>query len=225
MARILSIEDDPDLQHLISITFRNEDYDVHYAFTGKEGYERVLSLHPDLILLDMMLPVLSGVEVINLIKQHKKAKEIPIIVLTDYPGDANFVESLIKSLGIVEYLRKPVQMKELLGLVRRILGKHRSRASSNLQLSKGAVRIDPKFRSVWINDKLVATLPPKRFEILFNLVQHKGEVLWKELVEKIWGSEGTKNDLEKAVQRLREDLGAGENYRVKTTPNGYALTD
>src|SRR5204862_108011 len=129
------------------------------------------------------------------------------------------------SLGVLEYIRKPIQMKELLSSVRRVLGPRSSRTAPNLQLRKGAVRIDPKFRTVWINDKLVATLPPKRFEVLFSILQHKGEVRWEAIVKNVWGPEGTKNDREKTVQRLREDLGAGESYRIKTTPNGYALTD
>lgn len=229
MSRILSIEDDPDCQHLISLAFQNAGYEVHYAFTGKEGYEKVLTLNPDLILTDMMLPLISGLEVIKLIKQHKKARDTPIIVLTAYPTDANFLENSIKAIGVLEYIRKPVEMEELLRVVRRVLGNRSSGtdvgSSANLKLRKGAVRIDPKFRAVWINNKLAATLPPKRFEILFILIQNKGEVRWQELVKNIWGIEGTKNDLEKTIQRLREDLGAGESCRIKTTPNGYELTD
>jgi DNA-binding response OmpR family regulator len=121
MPRILSIEDDPDFQHLVALAFQNEGYEIHYAFTGKEGYEKVLSLNPDLILLDMMLPILNGVEVIKAVKKHKAAKDIPIIVMTAYPADANFVESTIKALGALEYVRKPVDVGELLRLVRRML--------------------------------------------------------------------------------------------------------
>lgn len=223
MSRILCIEDDPDIQHMVSLAFQNEGYEVHYAFTGKEGYEKVLSLNPDLVLLDMMLPLLSGVEVIKMIKQHKKAKDIPIVVMTGYPIEVNFAESAIKSMGIVEYIRKPVQIQELLSLVRRVLGQRGTRTAPNLRLRKGAVRIDPKFRTVWINDKLAATVSPRRFEILFDLVQNKGAVPWDELVKKIWGHAGTKNELEKSIQRLREDLG-NESYRIKTTPDGYELT-
>ncbi|MFA5139089.1 MAG: response regulator transcription factor [Elusimicrobiota bacterium] len=223
MARILCVEDDADIQHLLSLAFQNEGYEAHYAFTGKEGYEKALSLNPDLILLDLMLPVMNGVEVIRLLKQHKKARDIPIIVMTGYPMDPNFVESTIRSLGVLEYIRKPVHLQELMSLTRRILSHHIPRTFPSLKLHKGAVRIDPKFRTVWIHDKLVATLAPKRFEVLFSLVQAQGEVRCEELLKKIWGLGGTKNDLEKAVQRLREDLGPGESHRIKTTPNGYEL--
>ena len=102
MPRILSGEDDPDFQHLISIALRNQGFEVHYAFTGKEGCEKTLSLNPDLVLLDMMLPVMNGVEVIKELKKHKATRDIPFIIMTAYPAEAHFFESEVKSLGSVE---------------------------------------------------------------------------------------------------------------------------
>ena len=224
MSRILSIEDDPDMQHLVSLALQGQGYDVHYAFTGKEGYEKVLSINPDLILLDMMLPLLNGAEVIKLVRRHKQAKDIPIIVLTCYSDDARFVESAVKSLGVVEYIRKPADMKELLGLIRRVLSGRAERTAPNLNLRRGGMRLDPKFRTLWINDRLAATLTPKRFDLLFALMQSRGEVPSDALVRDLWGSNGTKNDLEKAIQRLRDDL-EDQSYRIKTTANGYQLAD
>ncbi|MFA6316265.1 MAG: response regulator transcription factor [Elusimicrobiota bacterium] len=223
MARILSVEDDPDLQQLVSFALQNEGYEVHYAFTGKEGYEKAIQLNPDLILLDMMLPILSGVEVLKLLMKNKTAREIPVIVLTAYAQDANFVESAIRAMGAVEYLRKPVRIEELVRCIRRTLASRHARTDPNLRLEKGSVRIDPKYRSVWIDDKMIAILPSKRFELLFALVQHSGEAAWQTLARTIWGREGTKNDVEKAVQRLREDLGPEHGLLVKTTDNGYRL--
>ncbi|MBI5881895.1 MAG: response regulator transcription factor [Elusimicrobia bacterium] len=223
MARILSIEDDPDLQQLVSLALQNEGYEVHYAFTGKEGYEKALLLNPDLILLDLMLPVLNGVEVLKLLMKNKTAKEIPVIVLTAYAQDANFVESSIRAMGAVEYLRKPVMIDDLVRHIRRALDARRVRSEPNLKLEKGAVRIDPKYRSVWVNDRMVAILPAKRFELLFALLQHSKEATWQELARIVWGKDGNKNDVEKAVQRLREDLGPEHGVRVVTTEKGYKL--
>ena len=221
MPRILSVEDDPDFQHLISHVLRNQGYEVHYAFTGPEGLEKALSLNPDLILLDMMLPGMNGVEVVKSLKKHKATKDIPIIVLTAYPADANFFESEIKALGAVEYLRKPIQVDELIPRVKRLLA-GRSAKPAFAVWTRGAFRIVPESKAVWIGGKMIANLAPKRFEVLFHLVQSKQEVAWEELVSKIWGRDGTKNDLEKTVQRLREDLG-DEAYRISTTRTGYQL--
>ncbi len=221
MPRILSVEDDPDLQHLVSYALRNQGFEVHYAFTGPEGLEKALSLNPDLILMDMVLPGLNGVEVVKRLKQKKATRDIPVIVLTAYAADANFMESGIMALGAVEYMRKPLQMQELVKTIKRLLGGTRSKPAFAVW-KRGAFRIVPESKSVWVDGHMVANLPPKRFEVLFLLIQADGEVPWQELVEKIWGREGTKNDLEKTVSRLRDDLGP-QAHRLSTTRKGYQL--
>ncbi len=221
MARILSVEDDPDFQHLLSYALRNQGFEVHYAFTGLEGYEKALSLNPDLILLDMMLPGLSGPEVVKRLMKNKATRDIPIIVLTSHSADTNFFESEIKALGAVEYLRKPIQIKELLKVIRCLLSDRKTGPAFTIW-ARGSFRIVPETKSVWIGGTIVANLAPKRFEVLFHLLQSEGEVAWEDLVRKVWGRDGTKNDLEKTIQRLREDLGA-EGYRLSTSRGGYQL--
>lgn len=222
MPRILSVEDDPEFQHLISFALRNQGWEVHYAFTGPEGHEKALSLDPDLILLDMMLPGLSGPEVIKLLKKSKATRDIPVIVLTAYPAEAHFFESELKALGVIEYLRKPVQLEDLVKTIKRLLAARKSKPAVTVW-NRGAVRLIAETKSVWVENRMVADLAPKRFEVLFHLLQHNGEVPWQVLVSKIWGRDGTKNDLEKTIQRLREDLGP-EAYRLSTTLAGYQLT-
>ena len=221
MLRILSVEDDPDFQHLISHALRNQGFEVHYAFTGKEGCEKALSLNPDIMLLDMMLPMMNGVEVMQELKKSKATRDIPIIVMTAYPAEANFFESEVKTLGHVEYLRKPVQMAELVKAIKRLLGERSAKAPFAVW-KRGTMRIIPDSKSVWIGERMIANLAPKRFEVLYHLMQNEGEVSWQDLVAKIWGVNGTKNDLEKTIQRLREDLGP-ESYLLGTTRRGYQL--
>jgi DNA-binding response OmpR family regulator len=221
MPRILSIEDDPDFQHLISYALRNQGFEVHYAFTGPEGHEKALTLNPDVILLDMMLPGLNGAEVVKLLQKNKATREIPVVVMTAYPAEVAFFESAIKALGAVEYLRKPVQLEDLVKRIRRLLSSRPSKPPFSVW-TRGSLRLVSESKSVWIDGTMVANLAPKRFEVLFHLLQNDGELPWPELVRKIWGREGTKNDLEKTVQRLREDLGA-EGYRLSTTREGYKL--
>jgi DNA-binding response OmpR family regulator len=221
MIRILSVEDDPDFQHLISYALRNQGYDVHYAFTGKEGYEKTLSLNPDIVLLDMMLPMMNGIEVMQELKKNKATRGIPIIIMTAYPSEAGFFESEAKAIGRVEYLRKPVQMKELHQAIKRMLGE-RAAAPPFAVWQHGTMRLIPDSKSVWIGERMIANLAPKRFEVLYHLMQSPDEVSWQDLVAKIWGKDGTKNDLEKTVQRLRADLGS-ESFRLSTTRRGYKL--
>ena len=120
MPRILSVEDDPDFQHLVSYALRSQGFEVHSAFTGPEGHQKALALLPDLILMDLMLPGLNGLEVLTLLKQREKTRDIPVIVLTAYSEDAAFEKDL-KALGAFEYLSKPIRFDALIRLVRRIL--------------------------------------------------------------------------------------------------------
>ena len=223
MARILSVEDDPELQHLIGLTLRNAGYEVHYAFTGKEGYEKVMGLNPDLVILDMMLPVMSGLEVIKKLKAHESSREIPIIVTTAYYDSAALVENSVRTIGAVDYLKKPVRMEELVRAVRRAVMDQKLRTPViQTSLRKGVIRADPKYRTVWVHDRLAATLTRTRFALLKTLLESNGQVRRDTLMKRVWGEDGTETNLEKTIQRLREDLGS-EGVRIQTTAEGYEL--
>ncbi|MFI5363872.1 MAG: PleD family two-component system response regulator [Elusimicrobiota bacterium] len=115
MAKILSIDDDPGLQDLLKMVLSK--HTVLWAFNGEEGYQKALSHKPDVIILDMMMPVLNGAEVLKLLKAHEALRSIPVIVVTAYFGEVPFTESEIKALGAEEYLRKPVPSEQLAALV------------------------------------------------------------------------------------------------------------
>jgi DNA-binding response OmpR family regulator len=221
MSRILSVEDDPDLQHLVSYALRNQGFEVHYAFTGPEGLEKAFQLNPDLILLDMMLPGLNGAEVARRLKARKETRAIPIVVLTSYPDDAEFLESAVRAIGVVEYLRKPVRADELVAHVRRLLSGRGDPAPLSVR-ERGDIRAVVETRTVTIGGRTLAALPPKRFALLLRLLACDGEAAWEDLVRAVWGDAGTKNDLEKTIQRLREDLGP-DAARLSTTRRGYRL--
>ncbi len=123
MARILSVEDDVDLQQVVAYALKRKNWEVVYAYDGKDGLEKALELRPDLILLDMMLPGLNGVEVIQELKKTDATKMIPIVVMTAYPSDAQFVASTILAMGAVEYLAKPVHIDELVQTIERLLAR------------------------------------------------------------------------------------------------------
>lgn len=223
MARILSIEDDAELQHLIGACLFRAGYEVHYAFNGKEGYEKILSLRPDLVLLDMMLPILSGVEVLKLTMSNTLIRDTPIIVMTAFADQANTLEGSLKAQGVREYVHKPFKIAELIGLMERVIRKNAVSPISPVGVSKGGVRLIPQMRTVWIDDALVATLPHKRANLIKVLIEAKGAVKREKLLQAVWGQEGTANLLEKTIQRLREDLGPKGHDRIQTTPEGYEL--
>ena len=121
MPKILSIEDDVDLQQVVAYVLKKKGWEVIFAYDGKDGLEKAIELKPDLILLDMMLPGLNGIEVITELKANAATKAIPVIVMTAFPSDAQFIESVAVAMGAVKYLAKPVHIDTLIETVERLL--------------------------------------------------------------------------------------------------------
>jgi len=223
MPRILIIEDDGALQQLLSGVFNREGFETHYAFNGKEGYEKVLSLQPDIILLDLVLPILNGVEVIKLVTSNTLVRDIPIVVMTAHSDQADMLEHSIRAHGVREYVRKPFDIKSLIGLVRRFIARYPRAPAPAAEVAKGEVRMDVRFRTVWIGGRMVALLPPTRAAVLRMLLEAKGAVKRERIMSAVWGSAKQVSALEKTIQRLREDLGAEGGKRIQTTQDGYEL--
>lgn len=226
MARILSIEDDPDIQRLIGAALFPEGYEMHYAFNGQEGFEKVLLVDPDVILLDLMIPILSGIDLLKRLKSRKETQRIPVIILTAYGDEGGMLQKSVMALGAEDYLRKPVMIDEVIARVKQVLARSPRRAAEaakSAALVKGAIRADPKFRTIWIQDKLVATLPRKRFQLLALLIAAEGPVAKEDLLKSLGYGPDQINALEKTLQRLREDFGSDEARRIQTAPAGIEL--
>ena len=121
VAKILSIEDDVDLQQVVAYALKKKGWEVVFAYDGKDGLEKAIELKPDLILLDMMLPGLNGIEVITELKAGAETRAIPVIVMTAYPSDAQFLESVAVAMGAVKYLAKPVRIDDLIRTIEELL--------------------------------------------------------------------------------------------------------
>ncbi|MBI2386361.1 MAG: response regulator transcription factor [Elusimicrobia bacterium] len=222
MAKLLIIEDDGDLQQVLSVVFNREGYELHYAFNGKEGYDKMLAVQPDVVLLDLMLPVLNGVEVLKLVTTNTSLKDIPIIVMTAHGDKADMLEHSIKAQGVRAYLKKPFELGEIRSLVRRMLTQYPRNPVTAAEIAKGEVRLDVKFRTVWVKDRMVATLSPMKAAVLQALLEAKGAVKREKLLQAVWGDKSSVPAMEKTIQRLREDLGA-EGRRLQTTAEGYEI--
>lgn len=123
MTRVLSVEDDPDLQRLLAISLAPEGFDLHQAGSGPEGYEKAVALLPDVMLVDMMLPGYQGTELIKRLRAEPKTRDVPIIVMTAFYDAASVVEAEVRRLGVIEYLRKPVRMSDLVRILKRLHAK------------------------------------------------------------------------------------------------------
>ncbi|MDE2490568.1 MAG: response regulator transcription factor [Elusimicrobia bacterium] len=223
MARLLIIEDSGDLQQLLSLAFHREGYEVYYAFNGKEGHDKILAVQPDVILLDLMLPIMNGVEIIKLVTANAAIRDIPIVVMTAHGDKADMLESSVRAQGVREYVRKPFELAQIKSIVRRLLAQYPRRAAPAAQVAKGKVRLDVKLRALWIDDRSAGTLSPTPAEVLRVLLAASGPVGREKLLREVWGAEGSVAALEKTIQRLREALGPEESKRLQTTAEGYEL--
>lgn len=222
MARLLSIEDDADIQHMIGQVLFREGYEITYAWNGREGYEKILSFHPDLILLDLMLPIMNGVEFLEKVQNDKLIAGIPIVVISGYGDEVNLLGHSVRALGAADYLRKPVNANELVSCVAKHLASGRRSIAPEKELRKGVVRADPRLRTVWINDRLVATLSQKRFDLLKCLMEAAGSISREDILLKMGYAAHQGDALKQDVHRLRRDFGA-EERRIQTTSDGYEL--
>ncbi|MBI2386977.1 MAG: response regulator [Elusimicrobia bacterium] len=120
MIRVLSVEDDRDLQRLLALALAGGEFEAHFAYAGPEGYDAAVALEPGIILCDLMLPGYGGQELIRRLKENPRTRGIPVVVVTAYYDSASLLESEIRKLGVIEYVRKPLRCGDLLHILRRI---------------------------------------------------------------------------------------------------------
>lgn len=116
--RVLSVEDEPDLQRLLSFALKEDEFEVHLAYDGPQGFQKAVALKPHVILCDLMLPKYDGRELIVRLKDYPGTKDIPVIVITAYADEERFSEGAMRELGVRHYLRKPVPNDRLVRLLR-----------------------------------------------------------------------------------------------------------
>ena len=200
MKRILLIEDEPQIARFVQLELNHEGYDVTVANDGRDGLE-VFKAHPfDLVLLDIMLPSLNGIEVLRRIRQ---LSAVPIIMLTARDSVMDKVNGLDN--GADDYITKPFAIEELLARLRNLLRKQVSQTSI---LSYKSLVLDLNQHECSVNNVQV-DLTKKEFDLLHMLLKHKNQVLSRELlIEKIWGYEfdGTTNSIDVYVRYLRAKI-------------------
>jgi two-component system, OmpR family, response regulator RegX3 len=203
-AKILVVDDDPNVQRLLQYTLKQEGYEVVIAADGAEGFRLWGAEAPDLILLDVMLPHISGVDVCRQIRSRSR---VPIIMVTARTSEIDTVVGL--EVGADDYVSKPYRMRELVARMRAILRRAASGGGGPLQedaaLEVGDVRLDPERHEVFVRGNPVA-LPLKEFELLQLLLDNAGRVLTRDtLIDRVWGSDyvGDTKTLDVHVKRLR----------------------
>lgn len=204
MKRILLVEDEEKLARFIELELDYEGYEVVKAFDGREGLELARSQPFDLILLDIMLPSINGIEVLRRIKRESN---VPVILLTARDAVMDKVAGL--DGGADDYITKPFAIEELLARIRVLLRKNSRHDEKEGQLLvSGSLSLDPVRRLVKVKDQEV-TLTKREFDLLHYLLANKEIVLERSrLLEEIWGYDydGESNTLDVYIRYLRAKL-------------------
>lgn len=220
--RILVVDDDKNITSLLKRALSYEGYDVDIAYSGPAGLSAARELHPDVIILDIMLPGIDGLEVCQRLRANG---DVPILMLTAKDEIADRVKGL--DCGADDYLVKPFALEELLARVRAMI-RRRETESSNV-LSYADLCLDLATREAFRGDRVVE-LTTKEFELLAFFLKHPRQVLTRDVIlQRVWGFDfdGESHVLEVYVGYLRQKLEAGGESRLIHTVRhaGYALRE
>ena len=203
--RILLVEDEPSLVETVRYALEREGFGVTVARDGREALERFAAEPPDLVLLDLMLPAVSGLDVCRRIRESSM---VPIVIVTAKDAEADKVAGL--ELGADDYVTKPFSVRELVSRVRANLRRSQMTVPdvAGEVLTGGPIRLDPARHEVTVRGDPVA-FPPKEFELLESFLRSPGRLLTRErLIQRIWGGDyvGDTKTLDVHVKRLRQKI-------------------
>ncbi len=218
MKRILIIEDDRDIIELVRYNLSKEDFQVSSASDGSAGLATVKKSPPDLLLLDLMLPKLSGLEICKEIRRDPSLNRLPILMLTARGDEADRVVGL--EMGADDYVTKPFSPRELVARVKALLRRAEPPAEPARTITVGTLEIDPSAYRVARVGKPV-TLSTLEFRLLYFLASRPDRVFTRDqLLDAVWGNERfvTPRSVDVYIRRLREKIEADpkEPVHLKT---------
>jgi two-component system alkaline phosphatase synthesis response regulator PhoP len=205
---ILVVEDEPDIRKLVQYNLAQERFKVLEAEDGEQALKILQREKPNLVILDLMLPGLSGLELCKLLRDRPQTAQLPILMLTAKAGEADKVVGL--EMGADDYLAKPFSPREMVARVRAILRRTEGPAAAETAPSytKGPLRIDFSTYEVFVRGKTIK-LTLKEFELLRFLVQNPSRVLSRDqLLDRVWGGETfvTPRTVDVHIRRLRKAI-------------------
>jgi two-component system alkaline phosphatase synthesis response regulator PhoP len=221
---IVVIEDDRDVIDVLRYFLEKEDFRVHVAQDGFAGLELAAKLVPNLILLDLILPKLDGIEVCKKLKSDSRLREIPVIMLTAKGEEIDKIQGL--ETGADDYVTKPFSPKELVARVRANL-RRRAGKMPDQELHYGKISIDTVKHEVRYEGKEVE-LTPKEFELLVYLIENKGRVVTRDMIlNHIWGYDyfGTTRTVDVHITHLRQKITPLADALTTIKPLGYKLME
>ncbi|TAN62149.1 response regulator transcription factor [bacterium] len=221
--KILIVEDEPDIVKMVEYNLKKEGFRVISAPDGNEALRRVERERPDIIILDLMLPEIDGLEVCRALKKNQDSADIPVIMLTAKSQETDKIVGL--ELGADDYITKPFSVRELIARIKAVLRRAREKEKPPEIIKIGSLTIDFSKIKASIGNKPVE-LTAKEFELLSALIKAKGRVLSRDyLLDNIWGFDKAveiqSRTVDVHIQTLRKKLKA-EAKRITTVKNyGY----
>ena len=226
MARcILVVDDEPDLLELVRFNLDRAGFRVETAVSGEEALARLRRSTPDLLVLDLMLPDLSGEEVCRRVRADPGLAGLPVIMLTAKSEEVDRVVGF--ELGADDYVTKPFSPRELVLRVKALLRRSYEGAASSAPLERGALRLDPERHRCSVKGEEVE-LTAKEFQLLEALMRRPGRVMTREqLLDEVWGSDiaVTSRTIDTHLKRLREKLGAEAELIETVRGLGYRFAE
>ena len=231
MDRILIIDDEEHILELLDFNLSLEGYEVITTMSSLDGLDIIKQDKPDLVLLDWMLPKMSGIELLNIIRSDEDYDDIAVIMLTAKNMEEDKLEGL--TIGADDYVTKPFSIKELSARVKNILKRYNKQDSNNKtnklgsnKLKAGDLILELDRHEVYLRDRLI-DLTVKEYGILKLLLENKGRVISREhILEKIWGYDyfGETRTVDVHIRYLRKKLGEDENFIDTIRGLGYNYT-
>lgn len=224
-AKILIIEDEQKISRVLQLELKFENYETEVADNGKDALRLIEEQDWDLVLLDIMIPELSGLEVLRRVRRNDE--ETPIILLTARDEIHDKVSGL--DLGANDYITKPFQIEELLARIRVHLRRPKQKKENTDELFVGDLRVSLNAREV-VRDGKQIDLTPREFDLLVCLLKNKNIVLTREqLIEQVWGFDyyGDTNVVDVYIRYVRQkvDQGFEEGYIQTVRGVGYTIKD
>ena len=226
MTAVLLVDDERDLLSLLDFNLRGAGFETILATTGEQALSQLRRRVPDLVVLDLMLPDISGTELCSRIKSDPRTKHVPVVMLTAKGDEIDRVVGF--EVGADDYVTKPFSVRELVLRVRAVLRRSRpGRASERTPEAVGPIRVDVDSHRAFA-DGAEIQLTPLEFKLLTTLMARLGRVQSREqLLEDVWGmsSELETRTVDTHVKRLREKLGSGRDLLETVRGIGYRLVD
>ena len=224
--KILVVDDDKNICELLNLYLKKEGYEVVFAYDGSEAVSKAKEENPNLILLDVMMPVINGWEACKLIRQFSN---VPIIMLTALDTTENKVQGL--NIGADDYIVKPFEPLEVIARINAHIRREENKDSqaneqADSQISVDNISVDLEKYEVKLDGELVSDLKPKEIQLLYFFLTNKNQVFTREqLLDKVWGYEyfGGTRTVDVHIKSIREKLNSPKSeWEIKTIWNvGY----